>query len=203
MFLTCEGVDGSGKGMVIDELKDVLPPNTVFTQEPSQLWTGEQVRRAINKDDTHPMADYHLFVSDRAEHVNNIIKPALRNGKMVVCDRYKDSTRAYQKNAIEGYVGDMTVKKYIENNMSWAPEPDLTLLLDVDVETSVERTGERDKYEKREFLQNVRQNYLEIYEESKNSDRTIVKIDGTNKKNTVVDECIEKVLKFIENEPQA
>jgi len=191
MLITIEGIDGSGKGTVIDRLEDELSEEAVFTREPSPVWTGEQVRRAINKDDSHPMADFHLFIADRAEHLKHKIGPALEDGKIVVCDRYKDSTRAYQQDSIDPYVHGMSAGRYIDNNMAWAPEPALTLLLDVDAETSVERTGERDKYEKKEFLEGVRQNYLDIY------GRNIKKLDATQPKERVVNEAVAEVLDFI------
>lgn len=202
IFLSVEGIDGSGKGTVMDALEEEIAEvvgeeNAVFTREPSPEWTGEQVRRAINKDDSHPMADFHLFVADRAEHLKHKIGPALNEGKIVICDRYKDSTRAYQRDAIEPYVHGMLVDDYIENNMAWAPEPSLTILLDVDVEKSVERTGERDKYEKREFLENVRQNYLDICERAQKSGRNMVKIDASQPEQRVVNKATTEVLDFI------
>jgi len=197
VLISLEGVDGSGKGTVIDRLEDELSEEAVFTREPSPVWTGEQVRRAINKDDSHPMADFHLFIADRAEHLKHKIGPALEDGKIVVCDRYKDSTRAYQQDSIDPYVHGMSAGRYIDNNMAWAPEPALTLLLDVDAETSVERTGERDKYEKKEFLEGVRQNYLDIYERGQKTGRNIKKLDATQPKERVVNEAVAEVLDFI------
>lgn len=204
MLITLEGIDGAGKGTVIEQLKERLPEDTVFTREPSPVWTGEQVRRAINKDDTHPMADYHLFVADRAEHIKQKIQPALDDGKIVISDRYKDSTRAYQREAIAPYVSGMSVDEYIEQNMCWVPEPDLTLLFDVDAETSVKRTGERDKYEKKEFLREVRQNYLDIYKESTNvfndRGRGMRMIDATREKELVVEDAVQKVINFVNSQ---
>lgn len=197
VLISLEGIDGSGKGTVIDRLEDELSEDVVFTREPSPEWTGEQVRRAIEKDDSHPMADFHLFVADRAEHLKHLIEPALKEHKTVICDRYKDSTRAYQRDSIEGHIHGMSVDEYIENNMAWAPEPQLTLLMDVDAETSVERTGERDKYEKKEFLRGVRQNYLDIYERAQKAGRNMKKVDATRSEEVVVEEAVSEVLDFI------
>jgi dTMP kinase len=118
--------------------------------------------------------------------------PALESGKYVICDRYKDSTRAYQRDSIAPYVTG-SVDEYIQRNMEWAPEADYTLLLDVDAETSVSRTGERDKYEKKEFLQSVRKNYIDVYSESPEMEM----IDATKKKEDVVEEAVSKIMKFI------
>lgn len=198
MLITIEGIDGSGKGTAIEAIERALhDEEVVITREPSPEWTGEQTRRAINRDDTHPMADFHMFLADRAEHLKHVIGPALDEGKVVICDRYKDSTRAYQKDKIEQYIHGMSVDEYIDNNMAWALEPDLTILLDVDAETSVERTGERDKYEKKEFLEGVRQNYLDIYERGRAAGRNIVKIDASQNKDRVVNNAVAEVLKHV------
>lgn len=198
-LIVLEGIDGSGKGSCIDALQEELgdDENVIFTREPSPLWTGEQVRKAINTDDTHPMADYHLFVADRAEHLQRVIGPAMNEGKIVISDRYKDSTRAYQCDIIEPYVHGMSADEYIENNMAWAPDPQFTILLDVDAETSVERTGERDKYEKKEFLEKTRQNYLDVIERAEQGGRNVKVVDATQPEERVVNLVVADVLDFI------
>jgi len=177
MFITVEGIDGAGKSTVIEsiqqELEDVNVP-TKTTREPSPNWTGPVVRQAIDDDETHPMTDLHFFVGDRAYHIKHSIAPALQQGKVVISDRYSDSTRAYQQENIAGFVSEP--RSHIEEMLgSWHLEPDLTLLLDVTAEEGVERASDDDKYEVPEFLKSVRNNYLELADEF---DR-IITIDAT------------------------
>jgi len=177
MFITVEGIDGAGKSTVIEsiqqELEDVNVP-TKTTREPSPNWTGPVVRQAIDDDETHPMTDLHFFVGDRAYHIKHSIAPALQQGKVVISDRYSDSTRAYQQENIAGFVSEP--RSHIEEMLgSWHLEPDLTLLLDVPAEEGVERASDDDKYEVPEFLKSVRNNYLELADEF---DR-IITIDAT------------------------
>jgi len=176
-FCTVEGIDGAGKSTVIEsiqqELEDVNVP-TKTTREPSPNWTGPVVRQAIDDDETHPMTDLHFFVGDRAYHIKHSIAPALQQGKVVISDRYSDSTRAYQQENIAGFVSEP--RSHIEEMLgSWHLEPDLTLLLDVPAEEGVERASDDDKYEVPEFLKSVRNNYLELADEF---DR-IITIDAT------------------------
>jgi dTMP kinase len=176
-FCTVEGIDGSGKSTVIEsiqqELEEVNVP-TKTTHEPSPNWTGPVVRQAIDDDETHPMTDLHFFVGDRAYHIKHSIVPALQQGKVVISDRYSDSTRAYQQENIAGFVSEP--RSHIEEMLgSWHLEPDLTLLLDVPAEEGVERASDDDKYEVPEFLKSVRNNYLELADEF---DR-IITIDAT------------------------
>jgi dTMP kinase len=176
-FCTVEGIDGAGKSTVIEsiqqELEDVNVP-TKTTREPSPNWTGPVVRQAIDDDETHPMTDLHFFVGDRAYHIKHSIAPALQQGKVVISDRYSDSTRAYQQENIAGFVSEP--RSHIEEMLgSWHLEPDLTLLLDVPAKEGVERASDDDKYEVPEFLKSVRNNYLELADEF---DR-IITIDAT------------------------
>jgi len=177
MFITVEGIDGAGKSTVIESIQQELDDVNVLTEttrEPSPNWTGPVVRQAIDDDETHPMTDLHFFVGDRAYHIKHSIAPALQQGKVVISDRYSDSTRAYQQENIAGFVSEP--RSHIEEMLgSWHLEPDLTLLLDVPAEEGVERASDDDKYEVPEFLKSVRNNYLELADEF---DR-IITIDAT------------------------
>lgn len=185
-FVTVEGIDGSGKGTLIDKLQDELD-GAVFTREPSPHWTGEQTRRAIDEDETHPMTDFHFFVGDRAYHIKHTIWPALNDGKLVISDRYADSTRVYQEEALSDLVDDPL--EYINNYITgdWHPEPDLTILIDVPAEVAVERTTQGDKYEAPEFLKSVRDNYLSLWARHPR----IHLIDGEQTPETVYEQVIE------------
>lgn len=163
LFITLEGVDGSGKTSLVEAAVEKLD-DIETTREPAEhLWTGEAARRAINSDG-HPATDFHLFLGDRANHLNETIVPALERGKTVICDRYSDSTRAYQKEILGDAVEDP--EYFIDFNLGqpWHLEPDLTLLLDITAEESARRTSEGDKYEKSAFIESVRDNYRELAE---------------------------------------
>lgn len=192
MFITVDGIDGSGTTTVTENIAEEFD-NTEQTHEPSPMWTGPVVRRAFEEEmDTPPVSDFYLFMADRANHIENFILPNLQDGKMVVCDRYADSTRAYQSVALQGAVEEPV--DFIEYNMgSWQIEPDLTLLLDVDVDTALERADGEDKFEKRQFLEQVRKNYLAINEAT---DR-VVKIDASQSIDTVTQICVTEIQKHL------
>lgn len=185
LFVTIEGVDGAGKSTVIEKAKEELH-DVVTTREPSPLWTGPQVRNAIDDDHSHPMTDFHFFLGDRAYHIKHTILPALQEGRTVISDRYSDSTRAYQGVALDGVVPDP--EEYIEYNLQhdWHIEPDVTILIDIDAEESARRTSDGDKYEASGFIEQVRQNYLDLEEENPR----IIKIDGTQSPEAVVGYCL-------------
>lgn len=164
-FVTIEGIDGAGKSTAVEALDDHFEEVNI-TKEPSNLWTGEQVYRAIKSDDTPPLTDFYLFMADRVHHINNFIVPSLENGTMVVSDRFADSTRAYQNTALGSHMKEeygYDSESYIESLMEpWNLEPDITLFLDISVDTSLERCAGEDKYEQREFLTHVRNKYKEL-----------------------------------------
>lgn len=161
VFVTLEGIDGSGKTSAADVIENEFK-SVVRTQEPSGLWTGKQVRRAIsNESETHPLTTFFLFMADRTYHINERIDDALDDDMVVVSDRYSDSTLAYQPVALEGHV--RFPQQYMEAVMDpWNLEPDLTIYLDVSVDTAIERSVGDEEYENREFLEGVKANYDEL-----------------------------------------
>lgn len=167
MFITVEGIDGSGKSTVIEAIQNDLEDvncSVTTTREPSPHWTGPAVRQAIDDDQSHPLSDLHFFIGDRAYHIKHTIMPALQRDDIVISDRYSDSTRAYQQENISAYVEEPL--GHINTMLSdWHLEPDLTLLLDVPAEVGVERATDDDKYEVPDFLMSVRKNYLALAEE--------------------------------------
>ena len=167
LFITFEGGDGCGKTTQIKLLDEYLRSKgyqTLLTREPGSKGLGIKLREILlNYDgDVSPRAESFLFLADRAQHVDCIIKPALENGVIVLCDRHTDSTVAYQ-----GYGRGLDLEQ-IHNLNSIATnglKPDLTIVLDVDVETSQKRVGaEKDRMESAgiEFFERVRKGFLEI-----------------------------------------
>ena len=105
-----------------------------------------------------------LFLADRAQHVDCIVKPAIKEGKIVLCDRHTDSTVAYQ-----GYGRGLDINEitHLNNIATSSLKPDLTILLDVDIETSMKRVGEdKDRMESsgKDFFNRVREGFLKIAE---------------------------------------
>lgn len=190
LFCSIEGIDGAGKTTAVDAIRGNFK-RVVSTKEPSGLWTGDAVYKSIQDSETNPFTDFYLFMADRAHHIDKLIRPNLERDMIVVSDRFADSTRAYQFHALNNQLpGDEEyTEKYIDNLMKhWNIEPDLTILIDISVDTSIERSGGEDKYEEREFLRNVKSRY--DYLENKYSDR-YVRVNGERNKDQVEREVTE------------
>lgn len=143
VFITLEGPDGSGKSSLLRQLAGVLQAagcHVVATREPGSTPLGEQMRKLVL--DTEPRiertgrADALLFAASRAQHVAEVIRPALEDGAVVVCDRYADSSMAYQ-GAGSGVPMDelAAVQRFATGGLV----PDLTILLDLPVEAGLAR----------------------------------------------------------------
>ncbi len=142
MFITLEGPDGSGKSTQAQRLAEFLRQegySVLLTREPGGTAIGEQVRAILsNLENTamHPRTEILLFQSSRAQHVEELIKPNLEKGVLVVCDRYADSTLAYQG---YGHEADQAQLRQVVDYATGGLKPDLTLMLDVDVEVGLTR----------------------------------------------------------------
>jgi dTMP kinase len=142
LFITFEGVEGSGKSTQLNMLHAHLlrmNMDVVSTHEPGGTRIGEDIRRILldpaNKE-MHAMTEAVLYAADRAQHVYEVIKPAMNQGKIVLCDRYIDSTLAYQ-----GVARRMGMEG-IQNLNEWITEdlyPDLTFLLEIPYRVGLKR----------------------------------------------------------------
>lgn len=171
MFITLEGSEGSGKTSQIPALADALRRagcTVLTTREPGGTPIGDQIRNILmnfKNTDMHPRTEILLFQAARAQHVERIIRPALAEGKVVVCDRFADSTMAYQG---YGYETDLNVLRTLLDFATGGLRPDLTLLFDVDVEVGLRRRqssgGEYNRMDafQLDFYQRVRKGYLEL-----------------------------------------
>lgn len=167
LFITFEGGDGCGKTTQINLLDKYLQDKgfkTLVTREPGAKGLGVKLREILlNYDgEVSPTCESFLFLADRAQHVDCIIKPALKDGVIVLCDRHTDSTVAYQ-----GYGRGLDLEQIhkLNNIATSGLKPDLTVVLDVDVKTSMQRVGkEKDRMESAgvEFFKRVRNGFLEI-----------------------------------------
>jgi len=140
-FITLEGPDGSGKSLQARLLGERLRADghdVVVTREPGGTRTGEQVREIVlgAGRGLDPMADALLFSAQRAQHVAEVIRPALASGHVVVCDRHRDSTICYQ-----GYGSGLDVEamRALQDLATGGLLPDLTILLDVSVDVGLQR----------------------------------------------------------------
>ncbi len=173
MFITFEGIDGVGKSTQLDLLQQWLEGRgreVIRTLEPGGTELGQEIRHLLlhRKGDVAARAEALLYAADRAHHVATKIRPALAEGKVVLSDRYFDSSVAYQGAARELDVDE------VRNISLWAVDnliPDLTVLLDLDAEAAIQRrnkTGtepDRLEREKVDFFVRARAQYLELAKE--------------------------------------
>ena len=171
MFITLEGPDGSGKSMQVPALSDFIREQgfeVLTTREPGGTTIGDQIREVIMRMDNksmNPRTEILLFCAARAQIVAQVIRPNLEKGVVVISDRYADSTLAYQG---YGHGLDLDTLRRILDFATGGLKPDLTLLLDVDVEQGLSRRhtggGEWNRLDDYElaFHQRVRQGYLEL-----------------------------------------
>lgn len=145
-FITFEGIDGSGKSTQLRMLAGALRQqgrNVLTTREPGGTPLGRRLRQAFleTEETVAPLAELLLFAADRAQHVGFLVKPALKEGKIVISDRYADATRAYQ-GAGRGF-SEETINQII-NLATGGLQPDLTLFFDLPIEEAFARTNSRD-----------------------------------------------------------
>ncbi len=195
MLVTVEGLDGAGGTTLVESISEKYQ-NAVTTSEPSDRQYGKLVRENLSDEETHGLTDFYLFMADRIDHIENRIKPAEQSGKLVVSDRYADSTRAYQPVAMteaDIFESQFQAKDFIEHTMNpWNYEPDLTIYIDISVDTAMERAAGDEKYEQRQFLEKVKNNYDALVESDAFGDR-IVTVDGEQPKEDVKTSALGKL----------
>ncbi len=164
-FIVFEGIDGSGKTTISKMLMDYFEKKAfevVWSREPSDSIWGRKIRNLANIEDSIPIEDeLNYFIEDRKIDLNDNIIPALNEGKIVILDRYYYSNGCYQ-----GARG-LDVDKIIETNLEFALKPDITFIIDVPVEIAMERIKKNREetaklFEKADYLQKVRNNYLDL-----------------------------------------
>ncbi|HYT17914.1 MAG TPA: dTMP kinase [Thermoplasmata archaeon] len=176
-FVTFEGIDGSGKTTVSRLVAKSLQARgrrVYLTSEPTKTWLGEAVRHAYDGD-VGAVAESFLFLADRAAHLTEI-RAHLERRELVLCDRYADSTYAYQGARLEGLVDD-PIRFLQRASESWMLRPDLTILLRVPVELARKRIEGRPnlvRFEDVAFLKKVAANYDRLARS-----RRFVVLDGT------------------------
>ncbi len=201
-LITFEGIEGSGKSGQMASLAEHLEQNgwnVLKTREPGGTKLGERIRDLL-LDTGHPditaKTELLLYLASRAQHFQEVILPALQQGKVVLCDRFSEATLAYQ-----GYGRGLDLNK-IKTLLKFVTEgrkPDLTLLLDLEVRKSLMRISNRTskdrlEQERIEFYEKVRQGYLEL---AKTSPRQIIVIDASRSYEKVAAQIRETVEAFL------
>lgn len=195
LFITFEGADGCGKTTQINLLADKLRKDgyeVLVTREPGAKGLGEEIRRIVLNYDgaVSDVCESFLFLADRAQHIDVIIKPAIEQGMIVLCDRHIDSTAAYQ-----GYGRQLDIERInmLNNIATSGMKPDLTIVFDLDSETSMARVGSnKDRMESAgiEFFNRVRQGYLKIAQNEPHRVKVINAVDS-------IENIHEKVCKLV------
>lgn len=174
-FITFEGIEGCGKSTQLRLLSGWLSAKSVphfCTREPGGTEVGASIRQILLSERTRklePLTEVLLYLADRFQHIGNVIRPRLEAGEMVLCDRYHDSTVAYQGFA-RGISTEWIDRIWMGSGV--AMEPALTFLLDVDPETGISRSlkklqdlkldESRFEHESLEFHSRVRNGFLEL-----------------------------------------
>lgn len=200
LFITFEGIEGCGKTTQIGLLTSFLKSHHrpfLLTREPGGTGVGEKIRQILLSSENvgiEPMAELYLYAAARVQHLRQVISPALREGKMVICDRFADATLAYQgygRGVDLAWIEEIRVRT-MEN-----VKPDLTFLLDLPVEVGLRRALKRmeshsvkeDRFEREalDFHQRVREGYLNL---ARNEPRRIIVLDGMKEENTLHGEVL-------------
>jgi len=196
LFVSFEGIDGSGKSTQARLLAEALGPETLTIREPGGTVAAERIRELLADPalEIDPFAELLLFSAARADLVSRVIRPAIESGRDVVADRFADSSVAYQGGA-RG-LGTSHVLSLVDMTIDglW---PDLTILLRVDPEVGLDRADGEDRFEAEgvELQRAVAEAYEEIAQVA--SDRVVV-VDGEGS----VDEIHKRVLGAVRSHPQ-
>ncbi len=197
LFVTFEGTEGCGKSTHAELLKQYIESKgleVLLTLEPGGTHVGKNIRNILLDKNValDKYTELLLFGADRVEHVASVVKPALAEGKIVICDRYIDSTTAYQ---IGGRGLPEKRVKFINDLTSLGIVPDLTIILDVPVDIGLKRVMEaaKDRFEKepKDFHERVRERFLETSKAEPNRVKVIESKES-------IDSVQEKIRKIVE-----
>ncbi len=207
LFVTFEGPDGSGKTSVIEavlkEIEKITQREVLHTREPGGSVISENIRKIILDTDHTEMdarTEALLYAASRRQHITEIIRPALSKGKLVLCDRFVDSSLVYQ-----GYARGIGIDEVRQLN-HFATEgliPELTIYLDIDAEEGLRRIQENrketqyDRLDQEElvFHEKVREGYHKIYREA---DERVQVIDASQPLEQVIDSVMKIIQSFLQ-----
>ena len=204
LFITFEGGEGCGKSLQAGELYRKLSQLAIpalLTHEPGGTPLGKQIGRWLKwaKDiDISPLTELLLFNTSRSQLVTEVIQPNLKKRKIIICDRYADSTTAYQSH---GRGLDLEMVRAINNAATQGLKPDLTVLLDISAEEGLARkkTKRQDRFEQEDmaFHQRVREGYLKLA--AKEPQRWLV-IDGSQPRRKIAQIIWQRVSELLSRE---
>ena len=167
LFIVLEGIDGTGKSSHAKRLASYfssLGREVVLSREPTDGPWGKKLRDSASTGRLEPAEELEYFLRDRRDHVEQLIRPALAEGKVVILDRYYFSTMAYQ--GARGF----DPAEIRRRNEEFAPVPDWLFILDVEIDTALQRIGHRgdtaNHFERRDSLQKCREIFLSLRHES-------------------------------------
>ena len=201
LFITFEGGECSGKTTIIKEVCDALQQHNIpyiSTREPGGIEIAEQIRSIILDIRNTAMTEETealLYAASRMQHLKEKVLPALEQGMVVICDRYLDSSLAYQ-----GYARGLGMDAILKiNHFALHHLPDLTLFIDVKPDVALQRLAQRNKSDRLDledisFHKAVYDGYLEV---EKLYPNRFVKIDGNKELDALCEDCVQKVLDFI------
>jgi len=199
-FISFEGIEGSGKSTQAKLLSENLRSkgyNVLLTEEPGGTKIGHKIREILlnPENSMNPLTELLLYSACRAEHVREVIYPALMQGSIVICDRFSDSTIAYQ-----GYARgiDLTVIEILNDIVAPGLKPFVSFLLDIDIKEGLRRNmkaqkGDRFELETIEFHNRVRNGYLKIAKEEPLRVKVIDASKGVEEVNRNIIEALESL----------
>jgi dTMP kinase len=208
-FITFEGIEGCGKTTQINLLKAYLLKKNYtvqITREPGGTRIGDQIRKILLSDKNHAISDKTellLYEACRAQHIKEVILPALKEDKIVLCDRFADSTLAYQG---YGRKIDLGFIQRLDHIVAGELRPDLTILLDMDVDSGLQRAKNRnskvtesereERFEKEtlEFHERIRKGFLELAEKDRKRIRIIDGSKSVDEIQKIIRDLIEEIL---------
>lgn len=199
LFIVLEGIDGSGTTTQADLLEKRITQETqetaYKTKEPSENPVGKMIRKVLTgKKVVSDESIVYLFAGDRVDHCKEEIEPKLNNENIVISDRYLLSSLTYQSNS------DYSME-YIYDINSKAITPDITIFLDVSVDTVMDRMSGRETkemFEKKEILADVKQKYHNAYDLVKSNRPVMKKVDAEKNPQSVLDSYYPIIEKYIE-----
>jgi len=201
MLFTFEGIEGSGKTTQVEILYEYLASqgrSVIKTREPGGTLFGEALRKVLLQEDMHvfPLSELLVFMAMRSQHVEEVIMPALQDGKIVLCDRFVDATYAYQ-----GYGRniDLGIIETLNRLVTKGIRPNLTILLDVSAEVGLRRKAAHaamDRFEKEalSFHKEIRDAYIKL---SKEDPKRFFVVDGSLEPQIIQNTIRQKVEKLL------